>query len=222
VCLVHPSDDARHALVGLACVGNRVVVRTGDAVGAVGAVLGKRGGGQRVIAVFAPDVLAKLRPGDQVAVTSRGQGATLAIPNVSVLNIDPGALGALGVTLTEEQIEVGVRATFASRAVGNGIGRPMAMWDLDLQLDGAGTPATLRLGDLVAITDLDARWNAGYRRGALSVGVVVHGDSPQPGHGPGVTVILSGPAASFVVREEHEGHRGLSEERLLALAEEGR
>ena len=93
------------------------------------------------------------------------------------------------------------------------------VFDLDLQL----TPATagrheaggLCLGDLVAITDLDARFNAGYRRGWLSVGLVVHGGSPQPGHGPGVTVIATGPASAFAVRADAAGHRGLSEAAVL-------
>jgi len=38
-------------------------------------------------------------------------------------------------------------------------------------------------GDLVAVSDLDVRYNMGYRRGWLTVGVVVHGASPLPGHG---------------------------------------
>lgn len=218
-CLVHPHDEARHALVGLACLGNRVTVRTGDATGKTGAVLGKRGGGQRVIAVFAPDVLARLRPGDQVALTSRGQGAPGPVASITQMNIDPTALDLLGLRVAGGRVEVGVRVTLASRLVGNGIGRPMTMWDVDLQIyaDDPSTPS-LRLGDLVAITDLDARTNAGYRRNWMSVGVVVHGASPQPGHGPGVTVVLSGPATSFLVHSEGENHYGLTEERLLSAA----
>jgi hypothetical protein len=114
---------------------------------------------------------------------------------------------------------LGVRAQLPSKLVGNGIGRPTPMWDLDLQL----TPATagrydaagLRLGDLVAITDLDARFNAGYRRGWVTIGLVVHGGSPQPGHGPGVTAILIGPAQSLRASADPAGHQGLSEEAAL-------
>jgi hypothetical protein len=218
-CLVHRSDDAGHALVGLACLGNRVVVRTGDAAGHVGAVLGKRGGGQRVIAVFSQDVLARLRPGDQVALASCGQGAAAPLPGVTQMNIAPAALPLLGLRVQADRLAVGVRAMLPSRFVGNGIGRPMAMWDLDLQVD-AETEATRSLcfGDLVAISDLDARTNAGYRRDWMSLGVVVHGASPQPGHGPGVTMVLSGPAERFSVRVEGDAHQGLSEERLLSMA----
>jgi hypothetical protein len=219
-CLVHPTDAARHALVGLACLGNRVTVRSGDAVGATGAVLGKRGGGERVIAVFPADVLARLRPSDQVAITCRGQGVSAPRPGVVQMNIAPTALSGLGIETSDDRVVVGVRTTLASRQVGNGIGRPMVMWDVDLQVD-ARNPATasLCLGDVVAIADLDARTNAGYRRDWMSIGVVVHGASPQPGHGPGVTIVLSGPATSFMVHDEGDQHQGLTEERLLSEAQ---
>ncbi|HEY3981716.1 MAG TPA: DUF4438 domain-containing protein [Streptosporangiaceae bacterium] len=218
-CLVHADPAAGYALAAQACVGNVVTVRTGAAAGAVGAVLGKRGEGGRIIASFAQDVLARLRPGDQVAVRSRGQGAADPAPGVTLRNIDPDLLGALPVSVSGV-LEVGVRAVLPSLIVGNGIGRPTPMWDLDLQLTPASAgryeAAGLCLGDLVAITDLDARFNAGYRRGWLSVGLIGHGGSPQPGHGPGVTVIATGPAAAFAVRADAAGHRGLTEAALAA------
>jgi hypothetical protein len=114
-------------------------------------------------------------------------------------------------------VAVSVRVTVPSRLAGNGIGRPAAAWDLDLQLpppgpDGAGDPALgdLALGDLVAVSDLDARWNMGYRRGRVTVGIVVHGASPLPGHGPGVTPLLTGPAAVLQVHADAAGHVGLT------------
>lgn len=218
VCLVHPSDDAAHALVALSCIGNEVIVRTGDALGARGVVLGKRGGGQRVLAVFTQDALRRLRPGDQVSIGSVGQGAQGPLEAITQLNIAPRVLDLLPVKEEDGRLEVGVHATLPSKVVGNGVGRPMAMWDVDLQI-GPKDPAVenLRLGDLVAISDLDARYNAGFRRGWMSVGVVVHGASKQPGHGPGVTIILTGPAELFSVRVDGEKHHGLREEELLAL-----
>jgi len=217
-CLVHPDPAAGHALAAQACIGNPVTVRTGAAAGRVGVVIGKRGG--RVIATFAQDTLRLLRPGDQVAVRGRGTGAADPVPGVTLRNIDPALLAALPVTSESATLTVGVRAQLPSKLVGNGIGRPTPMWDLDLQL----TPATadryaaagLRLGDLVAITDLDARFNAGYRRGWVTIGLVVHGGSPQPGHGPGVTAILTGPAGSLRASADPAGHHGLSEEAALA------
>jgi hypothetical protein len=45
----------------------------------------------------------------------------------------------------------------------------------------------------------------------------VHGGSPQPGHGPGVTVILTGPADAFVTKVDSQDHRGLREETALEV-----
>jgi hypothetical protein len=216
-CLVHPDPAARHALAAYACVGNEVRVRTGAAAGARGVVLGKRGEEGRVIAGFASADLARLRPGDEVSMRARGQGwqPPGLPPEVAVMNLDPGIVPVLPISLPvtgTEAVAVGVRVTVPSRLAGNGIGRPAAAWDLDLQLpppgpDGAGDVV---LGDLVAVSDLDVRYNMGYRRGWVTVGIVVHGASPLPGHGPGITPLLTGPAAALRANADAAGHVGLT------------
>jgi hypothetical protein len=222
-CLAQ-ADGAGYALSALACIGNPVQVRTGAAAGEAGVVIGKRGEGGRVITVFGQDVLPRLRPGDQVTVRSRGQGAADPVPGVTLRNIDPALLSRLPVEVAGGTVTAGVRAVLPSKVVGNGIGRPTPMWDLDLQLTAASADrfgaAGLVLGDLVALTDIDARFNAGYRRGWVSVGLIGHGGSPQPGHGPGVTVILTGPAELLLSRTE-EAHQGLTEEAALGAARAG-
>jgi Domain of unknown function (DUF4438), C-terminal/Domain of unknown function (DUF4438), N-terminal len=221
-CLVHPDPAAGYALVAQACSGNLVTVRTGGAAGRTGMVIGKRGEGGRVIVTFPQDTLRLLRPGDQVAVRGRGQGASAPVPGVTIRNIDPALLVALPVQVSSPTLTVGVRALVPGKLVGNGIGRPVPMWDLDLQLAPANAgrygAAGLRLGDLVAITDIDARFNAGYRRGWVTIGLVVHGGSPQPGHGPGVTPILTGPAEVLRAEVDADGHQGLTEETALEAA----
>ena len=158
-------------------------------------------------------------------------------PEVTVLNIDPVAFAALPVAVDSGRVGASVRVIVPSKLAGNGIGRPAAGWDLDLQLSGrqqAGGPdrdraataapeqagerpdhgsgaAGLLLGDLIAVSDLDARWNMGYRRGWLTVGVVVHGGSPMPGHGPGMTPILTGPASVLQAEADPARHAGLTE-----------
>jgi hypothetical protein len=150
------------------------------------------------------------------------QGAADPVPGVTLRNIDPALLARLPAEVTGGALTVQVRAVLPSRVVGNGIGRPTPMWDLDLQLTPASADrheaAGLRLGDLVAITDLDTRFNAGYRRGWVSVGLVVHGGSPQPGHGPGVTVIATGPAPALAASADAAGHRGLTEQMAMEVA----
>ncbi len=220
-CLVHPDPAARHALTVYSCVGNQVQVRSGAAAGANGVVIGKRGEEGRVIAAFRPADLARLRPADQVSVRTCGQGFRPAgFPaEVTPVNLDPDLLGSLPVSFRPggSELTVQVRSVVSSALGGNGIGRAAAGWDLDLQLAEprpGGTAPDVLLGDLVAVSDLDARYNMGYRRGWVTVGVIAHGSSPLPGHGPGLTPILTGPASSLLVRADMARHAGLLASRL--------
>jgi len=221
-CLVHPDPAARHALTIYSCIGNQATVRTGQAAGARGIVIGKRGELGRVVVSFDQHDLARMRPSDQVAVRTCGQGwRPPGFPSeVTLLNTDPAALRQLPVNVSGDgaSVTAGVRAVVPSRLAGNGIGRPAVGWDLDLQL---GADEDVLLGDLVAVADLDARFNLGYRRGWLTVGVIVHGASPLPGHGPGITPILTGPAEVLRSAADPAGHVGLTEAvvRLLTVAE---
>jgi hypothetical protein len=54
--------------------------------------------------------------------------------------------------------------------------------------------ADLAFGDIIAFEAIDSRHGRHYRPGTLSVGIVAHGPSPAPGHGVGVTILLSGPS----------------------------
>jgi hypothetical protein len=207
VTLEHRDQAARHALTAFACLGNEAVVHGGAAAGARGRVLGKRGEQGRVIVVFPDDVLARLLPGDPILVRAHGQGAVHATPEVTMLNTDPSF-----------ELPSGVRAVIPSALIGNGIGRPAQMWDLDIQVTAATAAshglAGLRLGDLVAVDDLDVRHNAGYRRGWRTVGLIVHGGSPQPGHGPGLMPLLCGPRESLSVDIQADQHRGVGSDHL--------
>ena len=211
--IAHPDQAARLALTAWSCIGNPVRVRDGAAAGGTGFVLGKRGEEGRVLVGLPEQALARLRPGDGISVRAFGQGAGLhgGPAGVQLLNLDPRLLGVLGVEVTERRVGVPVRAVVPSRLAGNGIGRPAQMWDVDLAFPaGDETLAALRLGDLLAIADLDVRHNMGFRRGWMTVGVVVHGDSPQPGHGPGVTPVLTGPAGVLVPEADMTGTQRLT------------
>ncbi|GAA1850405.1 DUF4438 domain-containing protein [Microlunatus capsulatus] len=213
VSVGHPDPAARFALTAHACVGNPVVVRDGAAAGATGHVIGKRGEDGRVLAWLPEEALAVMVPGDGLSVRASGQGARLdgGPDDVALLNLDPWLLDGLGVQVGRDGVGVGVRAVVPSRLAGNGVGRPAQLWDLDLAFP-AGDPVLegLRLGDLLAVADLDVRHNMGFRRGWLTVGLVVHGDSPMPGHGPGFAPLLTGPAARLEALVDAGGHTGLT------------
>ena len=208
VTIAHPDPAARHALTALSCIGNEVVVRTGAAAGERGAVLGKRGEAGRVIVHLPQDVLAVLRPGDQFSVRAFGQGTPSPVDGVEVMNTDPALLAELLAG------EVSVRTVLPGKVCGNGVGRPSRAWDVDLALpDDRVTLGLLRFGDLVAIEDLDARNNLGFRRGWRTVGAIVHGPSPLPGHGPGLVPLLTGPSDTLRVSVDTD-HEGITAARL--------
>lgn len=60
------------------------------------------------------------------------------------------------------------------------------------------------------MTGIDARFNMGYRNDWVTVGIVVHGSSPLPGHGPGITPILTGPAGALRPRSDQARYAGLT------------
>lgn len=220
--LAHPDPAARFGLTSYACTGNPVRVRDGAAAGARGYVLGKRGEEGRVLVVLPDEALAVLQPGDGVAVRAYGQGARLPGTDVVMMNLDPRLVGPLGIAVDGGAVTVPVRAVVPGRLAGNGVGRPAQQWDVDLAFPaGDRVLAGLRLGDLLAVTDLDVRHNVGYRRGWLTVGLVVHGDSPQPGHGPGLMPVLTGPAERLTPRVVPGGPAALTWDVLAAGSQAG-
>ncbi|HEX9914452.1 MAG TPA: DUF4438 domain-containing protein, partial [Candidatus Bathyarchaeia archaeon] len=47
------------------------------------------------------------------------------------------------------------------------------------------------LGDVVALQDQYCGYGRGYLRGAMTIGVVIHGASDIAGHGPGVNPVIT-------------------------------
>ena len=189
----------------LACLGARVR----DAGGRhLGVVAGKRGGlapgflpPQLVSVEVADRLLGGLLPGDRVVLEAVGRGIHLLDhPEVEVLNLAPVLLDHVPLEERGGGLVVRVRAVVPARAMGPGMGQDPWIGDIEIADAAALAPSVpLRFGDLVATADLDGRV-ARYRRpGHLTVGVVSHGPSPVPGHGVGLTVVLSGPSGALSV-----------------------
>ena len=224
VSVVHPEPAARSALTAYSCLGNAVTVRSGAAAGQRGTVLGKRGEQGRVLAWFPPAVTALLVPGDAMSIRALGQGARLAGAagdlGGQLLNVDPAFLTGLPIELRTESIRAEVRAHVGSKLIGNGIGRPAQQWDLDLQVT-VGTAAGVGLehlciGDLLAVQDLDVRYNTGFRRGWVTVGVVTTTTSPRPGHGVGLMPMLCVPERVLDLDVQPVAHAGVTADLLSA------
>ena len=180
------------------CVGNRARVVSGDAKGAVGVVTGKHGGIEHVIIDFNDRTLRRLVPGDKILVEAFGLGLALSDwPGVKVMNVDPELLGKMGLRKRRGRLRVRVAALVPARIMGSGLGSESSYrGDYDIQLFDDETVAEfgldrLRFGDFVAILDADHSYGRIYKKGAVSVGVVVHGRCVKSGHGPGVTTVMT-------------------------------
>jgi len=200
-------DRANVGFCVLACVGNTATMLSGDAKGATGTVTGKHGGIEHVMVDFPEELLAKMTIGDKIGIRAFGVGLELAdAGDVTVFNSDPDFLDKLGITRDGAAFHVPVAKIVPAAVMGSGLGRStVARGDYDIQcfdphmvvehgLDG------LRLGDIVAIVDADHSFGRIYRTGAVSIGIVAHGQSFIAGHGPGVTSLLTSASGAIVPR----------------------
>jgi hypothetical protein len=197
--------SANAALNILTCIGNKALVTSGDAKGAVGVVTGMHGGIEHVLVDFDDRTLGLLAIGDRIMIRAFGTGLALdGFGDLKVMNLDPGLLERMNLRAVKGKLEVGVSHVIPAAVMGSGIGKSHShSGDYDIQLLDRKTVARhgledIRLGDIVAIKDADTTYGRMYRRGAVTVGVVVHSDCVISGHGPGVTTIMSHPRGGIV------------------------
>lgn len=194
-----PGGAENAGLNTLACIGNRATVVSGAAKGAAGTVTGKHGGIEHVLVDFDWKVLEQLVIGDRIQIRACGLGLALpALPDVKLFNLDPALFQRLGCRITGgTALEVPVACRIPAELMGSGLGSAsVASGDYDITTADAAVLRRLgidrlRFGDLVAIDDTDNRFGRCYRKGAVSVGVVVHSDCILAGHGPGVTTVMT-------------------------------
>jgi hypothetical protein len=209
VALANPEGGANEALVALSCIGNDAVVvgarldgKDVKLVGFAGTVTGKTC--DRVLVHFPRRVVEKLCVGDRIQVRASGAGLKLLdYPDVTCLNLSPRLLKALNPSEKGGRVRIPVAKVIPGKLLGHGLGCATgATGDLDIQ---AGSPEAvkeyaldqLRLGDLVALADIDAATGGRWQPGSVSVGVVVHGASRRAGRGPGVSPILASPKGAI-------------------------
>jgi len=199
------------------CVGNECRVVTGEAKGARGVVTGHHGGAEHVIVDFAGAVLDRLQMEDKFLVRGYGQGFKLLdYPGVQVTNLDPTLFFKMGVReLGGGRLEVPVVAVVPGYLMGSGVGsRSMGTGDYDVMTTDRAEVARLgldklRFGDFVAISDHDNTYGRSWRKGAVTVGVVIHSDCVVAGHGPGVTTLIT--SAKPVIVPKIDAHANLAE-----------
>ncbi|MDB5075420.1 MAG: hypothetical protein JWO42_1599 [Chloroflexi bacterium] len=188
-------DGPEHALHYLACMGNQAVVTSGSATGSVGRVTGEHA---HVLVDFEPDVLDLLAIGDRIQIHALGSGLRLLDhPSVRLHKCSPSLLDALQLsTRSDGKLAVPVVAEIPSHLMGSGAELMADYVDQDFmsndreEMERYGLHK-LRLGDIVAVHDQDHSWGRGYYAGAVTIGLIIHGDSAWTGHGPGVLDLLT-------------------------------
>lgn len=180
------------------CIGNEATVLSGPAKGKKGVVTGHHGGVEHVLIDFADEVLKKLSYDDKILIWGVGQGLKLVdYPGITVTGLDPKLLKKIPIKTSSRMISAPVVAMVPAELMGSGLGHNDSFkGDYDIQTSDPSVLKkykleNLRFGDLVAIIDHESTFGWSYKKGAVSIAVVVHGNSFLAGHGPGVQTILT-------------------------------
>lgn len=204
VSISHKDANKNRGLNIFACVGNEAMITSGAAKGARGVVTGKSGRfSDQVIIHFDEETRRKIAVDDTILVKAEGVGLALPdCPDVAIKSLSPATFDLLPKKLEDGVLKMGVVATLPPHFVGAGAGLTSEGGSLHMQSTDRAELAkhgldALRLGDVVAIQDTDSRYNHGYLRGAMSIGIVGQTDGPRAGYGPGMTVIMTAPSGQL-------------------------
>ena len=190
---------------------------SGEAKGARGLVLGHHGGVEHLMLQFDDETLDKLTCDDKFLVRGYGQGLRLIDhPGVHIFNIDPDLFDKWGLQERPDgKIEVPVHVIVPGHAMGSGIGAlSVTTGDYDILCQDEETVkehglGRLRFGDFVAVIDHDNRYGRTYRKGAVTIGMIIHSDSPLGGHGPGMMTIMSATGGELVPLLNDDANMGM-------------
>ena len=194
-----PTAQPNHSVQIYSCTGNKAKVLTGSAKGAVGYVIGHHGGSEHLIVDFPRRVKEKLTYTDTIMIYAKGQGLKLIdYPDVMLFNLDPALIKKMKLKrLKDGTLQVPVTTMAPAACMGSGVGAPhVAKGDYDIMTSDPETVKEyaldkIRFGDFVALQDHDNRYGRAFRKGAVTIGIVVHSDCLRAGHGPGVTTLMT-------------------------------
>jgi hypothetical protein len=191
VSIKNSDTKFNEALNTMSCIGNEAKVVSGEAKGAVGYVSGTHGGIEHVLVQFDREDLEKMAIGDCIQVKACGQGLEFTdLKEIKCLNLSPQLLEKWDITIKKGILNIPVCISVPAYLMGSGIGSgSMHRGDYDIMTSDFEAVKefgidSLRLGDIVMITDHDTRFGVAYRKGYVSIGVVVHTDCIQWGMVP--------------------------------------
>jgi len=183
----------------LACVGNRARLISGDAKRKIGTVTGHHGGVEHVTIDFDSVTLQRINIDDKILIEGFGQGLKLIdFPEIKIYNLDPALLHKMPIRVAAGKVlEVGVTTMVPAELMGSGLGHNnIGTGDYDIMTHEPEAVKKYKLdrlafGDFVAVMDHDNSFGRTYRKGAVTIGVVVHSNSALAGHGPGISTLLT-------------------------------
>lgn len=197
VSIANTDAQAEFALHYLTCIGNKAVVTSGLAAGAEGIVTGEHA---RLLVDFPQEAQEVMCVGDNVQIIAHGRGIQFTdYPNIDLKKCSPALLNAMPIEAVDDhKIRVPVAMELPPRIMGSGAELNSEYVDQDLMSGDRALMAELgidqmRLGDLIVIPDADHRYGRGYREGAVTIALCIHGDSFMTGHGPGILALMSCP-----------------------------
>ncbi len=196
VSIANADEKQDFALHYLTCIGNEATVLTGLARGAKGIVTGEHA---RLLVDFAPDVLDNINIGDTVQIKACGRGIELnGWPEIEFKKTSPALAQGFGLRVENGQLICPVAMELPARIMGSGAELNAEYVDQDLMSGDRALMASLgidqmRLGDLIAIRDVDHRFGRSFRKGMVAICLCIHGDSVMTGHGPGILTLMTGP-----------------------------
>lgn len=193
--IAHPNLDADYAMHYLTCMGNKAVVTSGLAKGAEGIITGEHA---RLLVDFEPDVAELIAVGDAIQIRTIGQGLQLTdYPQIMLKKCSPTLIDGIPIEVVDDRkIRVPVTMELPIQIMGSGAELNPDFVDQDLMSGDRELMAELgidqmRLGDLVVIPNADHRFGRGYKPGAVTIGLCIHGDSIMTGHGPGILTLMT-------------------------------
>jgi len=185
------------AVAVLACIGNEAKVISGEAKGAKGFYIGRHAGADDLV-WFPKEALENLTLEDTVQVKAKGVGLKITgFEDVRVNKLSPELLENMGIIINKGKIVIPVVMEIPGYIMGSGLGySPIESLDYDIQTTDPTIVAEyqlekLKIGDVVAIRDHYDNYGCGRYKGAVTIGVCIHGWSDAAGHGPGLNPIIS-------------------------------
>ena len=195
VSIANKNLDVDFALHYLTCMGNRAVITSGLARGAEGYVTGEHA---RILVDFPDDANDLLCVGDTIQIMTRGSGLEITgYPHIELKKCSPELFESIPIEAVDDKtIRVPVTMELPPRIMGSGAELNSEFVDQDLMSGDRELMAELgidqmNLGDLVVIPNHDHHFGRGYREGAVTIGLCIHGDSVMNGHGPGILTLMT-------------------------------